>query len=273
MQNPSANDLSPGLSHAAATEASSLLHSAWTSGSVLEELPAGCRPATREDGYFIQSIFAKRSASPIHGWKIAATSVEGQRHIGVDGPMAGRIFSERVVPDGGNIPFSPNRMAVAEVEFAFRMGNTLAPRDEPFVLDEVLDAVATVHAAIEVPDSRYVDFASVGAPQLIADNACGHFFVEGQATDTDWRDLDLSKHKASGKVEGRSEFQGVGSNVLGDPRLALLWLANELRMLGLPLEKGQIVTTGTCMAPLSVQPGDKVIADFGSLGKASVQFD
>ena len=34
-----------------------------------------------------------------------------------------------------------------------------------------LAAVATLHPAIEVPDSRYDDFTRVGAPQLIADNA------------------------------------------------------------------------------------------------------
>ena len=55
----------------------------------------------------------------------------------------------------------------------------LPPRAAPYTIEEVLAAVETLHPAIEVPDSRYEDFAKVGAAQLIADNACAHYFVLG----------------------------------------------------------------------------------------------
>jgi 2-keto-4-pentenoate hydratase len=61
--------------------------------------------------------------------------------------------------------------------------------------------------------------------------------------------------------------------VLGDPRKALAWLANELRQLGVTLRAGQIVTTGTCHPPLPIQSGDLFAVDFGALGKVSVGFD
>ena len=40
-------------------------------------------------------------------------------------------------------------------------------------------AVAALHLGIEIPNSRYLDFTAVGAPQLIADNACADQFVLG----------------------------------------------------------------------------------------------
>lgn len=43
-------------------------------------------------------------------------------------------------------------------------------------------AVATLHLAIEIPDSRYRDFCAVGAPRPIADDACAHLSVLGPAT-------------------------------------------------------------------------------------------
>ena len=61
---------------------------------------------------------------------------------------------------------------VAEAEFAFRMAVDLPPRGRAYAVDQVLAAVATLHPAIEVPDSRYDDFTLVGAAQLIADNSC-----------------------------------------------------------------------------------------------------
>ena len=59
--------------------------------------------------------------------------------------------------------------------------------------------------------------------------------------------------------------------MLGDPRIALTWLANELSALGLTLGSGKTVTTGTCMVPLEIQPGDRVTADFGALGSIAIE--
>ena len=251
--------------------ASNLLHENWAQGTVIPALPVDISPSTREEGYAIQARLEETSRSPIYGWKIAATSTAGQIHIGVDGPMAGRILAERVVPNGGVIPAGSNHMAVAEIEFAFRMGHDLAPRPETFSVEEVLAAVDTLHVAIEIPDSRYEDFAHVGAPQLIADNACAHYFVAAEATSADWRSIDLARFPVIGRVDGRLEQEGSGANVLGDPRIALTWLANELSSLGITLQEGQTVTTGTCIPPLAILPGDVVTADFGSLGTATVR--
>jgi len=246
------------------------LRAAWTRGEVIEALPDACRPRSREDGYAIQALLEQHSAAPLYGWKIAATSAAGQAHIAVDGPLAGRLLAERVVENGGTVPSGANRMAVAEIEFAFRMARDIDPRNARYGVDEVLDAVATVHAAIEIPDSRYEDFTRVGAPQLIADDACAHYFVCADAATTDWRRIDFATYRAVGRVEGKSECEGRGANVLGDPRVALAWLANELSAIGVPLRRGQVVTTGTCVTPMPIRPGDRVVADFGALGTASV---
>jgi 2-keto-4-pentenoate hydratase len=253
-------------------QASRLLIEHWERGRRLAALPEAIRPMTRAEGYAIQAKLEGHSAKPLFGWKIAATSKAGQAHIGVDGPMAGRLLTERVLPDGGSTPLGANHMRVAEVEFAFRMGKDLPPRATPYSTDEVSAAVDTLHPAIEIPDSRYDDFVTVGAPQLIADDACAHLVVVGAAANADWRRIDLAAHKGWGRNEGKFEREGSGANVLGDPRTALAWLANELRGLGITLARGQIVITGTCVKPIEVEPGDRVVADLGMLGGLSIRF-
>jgi 2-keto-4-pentenoate hydratase len=166
-----------------------------------------------------------------------------------------------------------NFMAVAEPEFAFRMRTTLKPRAAAYGVEEVLAAVGALHLAIELPSSRFLDFARVGAAQLIADNACAHQFLLGPAVGQDWRGIDLGRHPVIGTVAGRLEHQGSGGAVLGDPRTALTWLVNELSTLGLPLEAGRIVTTGTCTVPLPIAPGDEVRADYGPLGALTLRID
>src|SRR5260370_26159410 len=162
-------------------------------------------------------------------------------------------------------------MRVAEPEFAFRMKADLPPRPSAYTVQEVLDAVGTLHPAIEIPDSRFADFISAGAAQIIADNACAHLFVLGRPAPASWRGLDVVGEKPVITLRGK-QFIGHGKNVLGDPRVALAWCANELRQLGLTLRAGQVVTTGTCHPPLPIQSGDMVAADFGALGKVSVAF-
>jgi 2-keto-4-pentenoate hydratase len=256
-----------GLTEPLLDDASTLLWNTWTNQRRLDQLPDAIRPASREEGYAVQKRLEARSASPLFGWKIAATSVAGQRHINVDGPLAGRLLRERAFESGATVPFGANHMRVAEAEFAFRMGRDLTPRWGPITVEEVLEATASLHPAIEIPDSRFNDFTIVGAPQLIADDACAHYFVLGGEAPASWREIDLAAHPARGEIVGKMSRDGIGANVLGDPRLALAWLANELSSLGIVLRAGQVVTTGTCLVPLEIAPGDHVRMDFGPLGR------
>jgi 2-keto-4-pentenoate hydratase len=251
--------------------ASRTLNGHWQAGTKLATLDPSQRPQSRGEGYAIQAELAHTSSHPLFGWKIAATSEAGQKHINVAGPMAGRILREMLIADGGTAPMTGNEMRVAEPEFAFRMRTDLPPRPAPYTVAEVLAAVDSLHPAIEIPDSRFGDFAGAGEAQLIADNACAHLFVLGKPAEADWRARDLVEERPVITLRGQ-RYQGHGRNVLGDPRVALAWLANELRGLGLTLRAGEIVTTGTCHKPLPIQSGDRMEADFGILGKVSVGF-
>ena len=153
------------MDRGSARRASDLLARCWREGQVIDALPPPLRPVSRAEGYAIQAEIEALSEKPLFGWKIAATSVAGQKHIGVDGPLAGRLLAERVHGDDDEIPLGANRMRVAECEFAFRMGRDLPPRETPYEREDVLDAVADLCLAIEVPDSRYADFVTAGGPR------------------------------------------------------------------------------------------------------------
>ena len=244
-------------------------------GTVLSGLPEALRPNDHAQGHAIQADLPAVAGQGVVGWKIAATSLAGQAHINVSGPLAGRILSGSVFEPGAALSLAGNRMRVAEPEFAFCMGTTLAPRTAPYHVHEVLAAVATLHPAFELPDSRFADFTRAGQAQLIADNACcGHFVFAAAAPDA-WRDMNLPAHRVRGVVHAADGSQrvardGTGSAALGDPRIALTWLVNELSSLGMALEAGQFVSTGTCVQPLAIAPGDRVDADFGALGSLSM---
>ncbi|MDA8280458.1 MAG: hydratase [Actinomycetota bacterium] len=243
-----------------ADQAAEVLWQAWQRGELIDHLPADCTPGSMEEGHAVQARLAERTGSRF-GWKIAATSTAGQRHIAVDRPLAGRLFTRYVVEDGSRVSVSAGHMhmLVAEAEFAFRVGSGGELADEMYL-------------AIELPDSRFARFEVAGGPQLVADNACGSRFVLGPAV-PGWRQVDLVEQAVVVKLNGDEAAVGAGGNVMSGPFETLAWLANELTRYNETLLPGDIVTTGVAALPVPVRGGDHVVAEFPSLGSVSVRFD
>jgi 2-keto-4-pentenoate hydratase len=258
------------ISEGQANKAAQILWNNWQGSTRLDGLPDDCRPATRRDGYAVQAAVARAAGQPAVGWKIAATSEAGQKHINVDGPLAGRLLRDRVLPPGTPIPFVNNLMRVAEAEICFRLARDLPAKGSPYSPADATAAVASAHPSIEIPDSRYNDFPRAGAPQLIADTACANWLAIGPAFAETWRSLDLAAHKIEVSTNGSFTRSGTGAAVLGDPRIAFAWIANELVANGEALRQGDYVTTGTWVVPVPIKSGDTIAVDYGSLGKFAV---
>jgi 2-keto-4-pentenoate hydratase len=254
---------------AGAPLAAQTIWAAWQAGELLEELPPAARPTDEAAGHRAQAELGGL-AGPQYGWKIAATSKAGQAHIGVDGPLAGRLF-ERFRFEDGETLFGISHMAVVEAEIAFRMAGDL-DSPEPLSEAEVVEAVDTVCLAIEVPDSRFDRFETAGAAQLLADDACAGRVVVGPDV-ADWRIRDLREQQTAFFIDGERVAEGVGANVLDGPIDALRWLANDLRGRGDFLAAGQLVMTGTTTVPPAVAPGSRVTAHFAGLGEVRVRFE
>jgi 2-keto-4-pentenoate hydratase len=240
-------------------------------GRRIAALPEDCRPRSLAEGYAVQDAMAELTGLAAMGWKIAATSAAGQRHIGVGEPLGGRLFADFLIADGGELAGAPLHMGVAEAEFAFRLGRDLPARVTSYDINEVCAAVSELHLAIEIPDARFERFAEAGAAQIAADDAFASWFVLGQAV-ADWRELDLPNQAVQGLKNGVLVGEGRGANVLGDPRTALTWLANDRSRRGGGLAAGDVITTGTCLKPVAISPGDEFVADFGLLGHVTLSF-
>ncbi len=72
-----------------------------------------------------------------------------------------------------------------------------------------------------------------------------------------------------GLRNGEKVAEGTGKAVLGDPRKALTWFVNEAATYCGGVKAGQFVTTGTCIVPMAIKPGDQVTIDYGELGTMS----
>ncbi|MFK7892328.1 MAG: 2-keto-4-pentenoate hydratase [Granulosicoccus sp.] len=230
----------------------------WRSGEAMAVPLNGDKPALPEDGYAIQAELTRLLSGRIAGWKIAATAEAGRRHIHVDSPLAGRLVESMVAEDGASVSLSGNRMRVAEAEIVLTLNSDLAPLERPRTELEVVNAVGTMHAGLELPDSRFDRFTEAGAACLIADNACARDFVLGNpvAPPPDLRTL--ADMKTALRINNQVVSTGYGRDAMGGSLIALTWLINTVNALGVTVRAGEFVTTGVTGAPVAVQPDDKL---------------
>ena len=253
-------------------EAANLLMNCLGEGKTIMQLPDTLIPSTLNEAYTVQA-FIETSNNPRVGWKLAATSVEGQKHIGLSGPLIGRITSKMSLSLGQFVTTKANNMLVAEPEFVFVLNRRIEPRDRSYTKEEAMGLVSELKLGLEFPNSRFIKFETAGKLSLIADNACAHEFMLGPTAPEIWRHLELSEHRVVGWIDSKSKFEGVGSNVLGGPINALSWFLNEASKRKFVIKEGDFVTTGTTTQPMPFEMGDEIIADFGELGEVRCEIE
>ncbi len=247
-------------------QAAATLWALRNAGETVNALPAHCSPSNETDGQSAQLYYTELSGDSLSGWKIAATSAGGQKHIGVNKPLEGPYLWMHTHGPDAVLSMTGNHMAVAEAEFAFRFATNLNARQEGYTIKQILDAVDSLHPSLEFPDSRISDFALAGASALLADCACGKDWVIGEATSENWRDINLASASTRLIINDVTVTEGTGKDTLGSPLLALQWLVNRLCARGINIEPGQYVTTGVCGLPKPIKAGDRVTADLGKFG-------
>jgi 2-keto-4-pentenoate hydratase len=242
----------------------------------LPELPPPVRPNDTDEAYSCQALVVRQLVDHyggnVIGYKIACTNANAQRQLNVDEPFSGFLLSAFSFDSPARMAADQFFMRVAEAEFGFLMGQDLPPGSPPRDREQVAAAVKGVLPAIEIVDSRFNDWTSVGALMLIADNACNGAWVKGAVLEN-WRGIDLAAQAVRVTVNDKVVREGSGSAVLGHPLNALQWLANSLNSRGSGLRAGQYVTTGVTTEVYMAEKGDRIMADFGAVGKAEVVFE
>ena len=230
-------------------------------------------PDSRKDAYKVQAYLQELYGDDLFGWKIAATSRLGQKHIGVNEPLAGRIFQKKVLSNHSHVSLKNNLMLVAEAEFGFEIAEDIPVRKSKYENAEILSFLKSAYAVIEVPNSRFKNYSQIGDISLIADNACANYLIIGEKMPDNWKEKSLADLDVTITcLEENKKILGKGRNVLGSPINAMTWLVNELSKNNISISKGQIISTGTCVTPLEIKNNSIVKAQIGDYAQATARF-
>ncbi len=232
-------------------------------------LPGPLTPGDIDTAYAVQDAVVAALGQRPAGYKVAATSKIAQEHLGLDGPLSGRLLAERLYRSPTSLPASEQRFFVVEPEYAFTLGRDLPQREGGYNEEEAAEAVASLHPAFEIVGSAYGDaWREAGAAPLIADNAVHTAMVLGPAYE-DWRTLDFRRRKVRLEVDGALHSEGEGIRAMGGPLETLAWLTQHLAARGRGLAAGDVVTTGVVTDIAYLAQGQRAKADFGELGQVS----
>ena len=231
----------------------------------LKELPDGLRPRTLTEAYHLQSILAV-ALSPTGGWKVGAPSSDVEP-LCAPLPLLGGFGS-----DNDTLDRRYSRLRGIEAEIAFHLGKDLPPRTTPYSREEVADAIASAHPAIEILESAFYDPDKVDRFSLIGDLQMNGGFIHGRAVPC-WRDIDLTQESVTLIVDGAVRVEATASNTAGTDLLRLVtWLANEGQPRTGGLKRGEWITTGSWTGKVLANEGSEVIARFSHFGEVRMYF-
>ncbi|WP_314950432.1 2-keto-4-pentenoate hydratase [Bradyrhizobium cosmicum] len=230
-------------------------------------------PPDAETAYRVAQMVEEELGWDVVGWKIAGMKPGLQRQLRISTPIYGRVFAPLIKSSPARVEHIKQCSPIPEVEYQARLGADLPPRAKPYTVEEVGDAVASLHPGIELAECRFVhDAAFPPMPAIMADGSGSGTIVLGEPI-TDWRNRDIANQEVVLNCNGAERRRGSAAEAIDHPLVPLAWLANELSRTGIRLEAGQTISTGTLTGMLRPKPGETYIADFGPLGTVSATYN
>jgi len=245
-----------------------LVDDAAVSGQTLTMLTAEHPELDLDTAYTVQRVsMARRLArgETLVGMKMGLTSTAKMEQMGVHDPIYGHLTNSMILAPGGTLDLEGLVHPRVEPEIAFVLASDLSGTVTP---DEAMAAVATVHPAIEVIDSRYTDFKFT-LIDVVADNTSACRYVLGAGSPA--AQIDLSDLRIDMNVGDREQRSGSSQAILDHPAKSLARLAAMLATRGEGLKAGQTILAGAATAAVHVAAGDRVDVHVAQLG--SVHFE
>jgi len=227
-------------------------------------LDAALAPVDLAAAYAAQMRVAETLGAEIGGWKV------GIRPDGT--PMTAPIYADAVKASGATWPLAAAGPLIVEVELALRLEDDLPVRGEPYVREEIEEAVGEVLVGIELIHWRFAGDEPPPFLAFLADNLGNAGYVTGEST-RDFRSLDLARRRCRVSIDAELAHDRIGGHPQDDPYAPLIACLGQ-GLLGLGgFRAGQIVTTGSLIVPLRPVRRTVIRAELAGVGSVAATIE
>ena len=144
------------MDQSAQRELATLLATLRRDGRQQSGLDARLVPPDKAVAYRVAALVAEELGWTVDGWKIAAMKADMQKALRTDQPIYGRVFLPFVKPSPVTVVHAKLASPIPEVEYQAKLGAGLPPRGKAYTVEEVSDAVASLHPGLELAECRFV---------------------------------------------------------------------------------------------------------------------
>jgi 2-keto-4-pentenoate hydratase len=226
-----------------------------------EDIDAAYRVQSRN----IDALLA--SGRTVVGRKIGLTSPAVQQQLGVDQPDFGVLLDDFDVTGDDAVDSGRLLQPRIEAEIAFLLSSDI---DETITAEQAPTFVEKILASFEIVDSRIAGW-DISLADTIADNASSGLYVLGESISR-VDAPDLAEVTMTMTADGEQVSAGKGSDCLGSPWEALVWLANTSLSYGSPLRAGEVILSGALGPMVAVTPGSTYTAQISGIGSVTATF-
>lgn len=231
-------------------------------------------PTTQDEAYLVQREFVERlseTRGSLGGYKIAYTSALMRETSGIAAPCSGLMFADTIVNSPAELDGADYVGLAIECEVGVVLATEVPASGAPYTRESIAPHIESLATAFEVVDRRpggAPEGADVAVSAIVA-NIHNGGAVLGPAV-TDWQGIDLASSRGTMSVNGSQVGEGLGSDVMGHPIEALVWLANSLAERGESIWAGATVITGSIIPPVPLSSGDRATISIEGLGEAQI---
>ena len=247
---------------------------AYLEGTPLDLMEQEFAPQTVDDAYEVQRSYIEHltaSRGSLGGFKIAYTSAVMRESRGVSEPCTGRIFNAEIANSPATLSAADYASLAIECEVGVRLASHVTPEGAPYTRGSIAPHVASLVTAFEVVDQRPSGARQGADPAIsgiVGNISCAGAVVGPEVSD--WQSIDLAASRGTMSINGEQVGEGLGSDVMGHPLEALVWLANNLAVRGESMPAGALVITGSIIPPTPLKAGDVATISIEGLGAAQI---
>ena len=226
-----------------------------------------------KEAYNLQEIVNKRLSSSglgeIIGYKIGCTNESIQKELGVNNPIFGPIFNNRIFENNKKVSIKDFIKVGVECEIYVKISEEINENTN-YNINNIRNFISNFGVSLELVENRFLDIKKNKIEHIIMDGSLGNSIVFGKEFSNNF--INYSKFIGRLFINNKEVYSNFADTILGDPLNALLWYFDQKLSLSKLIKKGEIISLGSITPLIWIDSPCNVKAVIDDLGECSINF-